>query len=182
MAVDTALAKNITFWHWYPELLVQGLTPAQLRWQPEGHDTSILFAIWHAYRGADELVSGMVMQRPSAFAAQDWAGRLNVEKIGVTPFGNGASREQIASIDLNIGDLLAYAKAVGEHINGYLATISDDEAAAEVALPFFTGAYPGVDRMSRIETVAFFAIGHTSEHLGEVQFLKGLMGLKGAPL
>ena len=36
--------------------------------------------------------------------------------------------------------------------------------------------------MSKAETIAFFAIGHTSEHLGEVQFVKGLMGMKGAPL
>jgi hypothetical protein len=182
MAANTSLAKNITFWHWYPELLVQGLTPAQLRWQPEGHDTSILFATWHTYRAADELISGMVMQRPSVFAAQAWSDRLPVEKLGVTPFGNGASREQIGRIDIDINHVVAYAKAVGEHVNGYLASISDEEAASEVALPFFTGTYPGVDRMSRIETVAFFAIGHTSEHLGEVQFLKGLMGLKGAPL
>lgn len=49
-------------------------------------------------------------------------------------------------------------------------------------LPFFTGVYPGVDVLSKAETIAFFAIGHTSEHLGEVQFVKGLMGMKGAPL
>jgi hypothetical protein len=36
--------------------------------------------------------------------------------------------------------------------------------------------------VSRAEAIAFFSIGHTSEHLGEVQFLKGLLGLKGAPL
>jgi len=30
--------------------------------------------------------------------------------------------------------------------------------------------------------VTFFAIGHTSEHLGEVQMLKGLQGMQGAPL
>ena len=182
MAINTALAKNITFWHWYPELLVQGLTPAQLRWQPDGHDTTIIFAIWHTYRAADELISGLVMHRPSVFAAQDWTGRLSVETLGVTPFGNGATREQIGSVDINIEDVLAYAKAVGEQINTYLGSISEEEAASEVALPFFTGTYPGVDRMSRLETIAFFAIGHTSEHLGEVQFLKGLMGLKGAPL
>lgn len=182
MTAATALAKNITFWHWYPELLVQGLTPEQLRCQPEQHDTSILFAIWHTYRAADELVSGMVMQHPSAFSSQGWADRLPVEKMGVTPFGNGASREQIGAIDLDIADLLAYANTVGEHINAYLATISDEDAAADISLPFFTGVYPGVDCMSKLETVAFFAIGHTSEHLGEVQFIKGLMGLKGAPL
>jgi hypothetical protein len=182
MAANAALSKNITFWHWYPELLIDGLTPEQLRWQPEGHDTSIIFALWHTYRAADELLHGVVMQRPSVFAAQAWGARLPVEKMGITPFGNGASREQIAAIDVPAADVLAYANAVGSSINAYLASISDEQAAEEVALPFFTGVYPGVDRMSRVETIAFFAIGHTSEHLGEVQFIKGLLGMKGAPL
>jgi hypothetical protein len=182
MAAASALTKNITFWHWYPELLVKGLTPEQLRWQPEGHDTSIQFATWHTYRAGDELISGMIMQRPSVFASQGWADRLPVEKMGVTPFGNGATREQIGALDLDMDAVIAYARAVGEHINAYLCSISDNEAAVEVSLPFFTGVYQGVDRMSKLEAIAFFAIGHTSEHLGEVQFIKGLMGLKGAPL
>jgi hypothetical protein len=182
MAGGDVLSKNITFWHWYPELLLQGLTPAQLRWQPEGHDTSIAFATWHTYRAADELISGVVMQRPSAFASAGWGSRLPVEQMGVTPFGNGASRAQIGALDLDAGALIAYAKAVGEHINGYLDALSAEDAEAEIALPFFAGVYPGVDRLSKLEAVAFFAIGHTSEHLGEVQFLKGLLGLKGAPL
>lgn len=177
-----ALAKNITFWHWYPELLVRDLTPEQLRWQPDGHDTTIIFALWHAYRSCDELVHGVVMSRPSVFASGGWAARLPVAETGVTGFGNGLTREQIAAIDLGLDDVLAYASAVGESINAYLASISDDEAAEMVALPFFTGVYPEVDRMSRLETVAFFAIGHVSEHLGEVQMLKGMLGMRGAPL
>jgi hypothetical protein len=182
MAVQAALSKNITFWHWYPELLVRDLTPKQLRWQPDGHDTSILFALWHTYRAADELVHGVVAQRPSVFAAEGWSERLPVERMGVSPFGNGASRAQIAKIDIGINEVLAYANAVGASINAYLGSISDAEAAEEVVLPFFTGVYPEVDRLSRVEAIAFFAIGHTSEHLGEVQFIKGLLGLKGAPL
>lgn len=176
------LTKNIDFWHWYPELLVRDLTPEQLRWQPEQHDSTIAFALWHAYRATDELVHGMVMQRPSVFTAQDWAARLPVDKTGVTPFGNGLSREQIAAIDLPVDELCAYAKAVGASLNAYIASLPDGDAEAEVALPFFSQVYPGYDRLSRIDTIAFFAIGHTSEHLGEVQFLRGMMGLKGAPL
>ncbi len=182
MSVGAALKKNLTFWHVFPEILVEGLTPEQLRWQPEQHDTSIIFALWHAYRAGDELVHSMVMGRPSVFTSQNWAARLPVEKTGATPFGNGLTREQIAEIDLDVREVLAYAKAVGESEVAYLGSISDEEAAVEVRLPFFTGVYPGVDVMSKIETVAFFAIGHTSEHLGEVQMVKGLMGLKGAPL
>lgn len=182
MAANVALSKNITFWHWYPELLIKDLTPDQLHWQPEGHDTSIMFAMWHAYRAADDLLHGMVMQRPSVFTTGGWSERLPITETGVTPFGNGLTREQIGRIRFEANHVLAYAKAVGASINDYLATLSDEEAAAEISLPFFTPVYPGVDRMSRAETIAFFAIGHTSEHLGEVQFIKGLMGMRGAPL
>lgn len=182
MAATVALRKNIEFWHWYPELLVTGLTPEQLRWQPEQHDTSIIFALWHTYRAADDLIHGVVMQRPGIFITQDWAARLPVSQTGATPFGNGLSREQIGDLRLEVSEVLAYAKAVGQSVISYVESISDEEAAAEIKLPFFTEIYPGYDAMSKIETIAFFAIGHTSEHLGEVQFIKGLMGLRGAPL
>ena len=43
------------------------------------------------------------------------------------------------------------------------------ESERIVRLPFFTGVYEGVDVMSKIETIAFFSIGHVSEHLGEVR-------------
>ncbi len=182
MTSSIALRKNLEFWHWYPELLVRGLTPEQLAWQPDGHDTSIIFAIWHTYRAEDEILHGVVMQRPSVFASQGWAERLPVAQTGVTPFGNGLTREQIGGLRLDIDALLAYAKAVGESEIAYLDSITDAEAAAEVQLPFFAGVYPNMDVLSKAETIAFFAIGHTSEHLGEVQFVKGLMGMKGAPL
>ncbi|MBI5949784.1 MAG: DinB family protein [Chloroflexi bacterium] len=182
MALNSALAKNLVFWHWYPQLLVKDLSPEQMRWQPEGHDSSIVFTVWHTYRAADELCHGLVMGRPSVFASQGWASRLPVAETGQSPFGNGLSREQIGRINLDTGELCAYATAVGESIVGYLASLTDAEAAEEVSLPFFTGVYPEVDRLSKLETITFFAIGHTAEHLGELQFIRGLMGLKGAPL
>lgn len=182
MTAASYLAKNIEFWHWYPELLVDGLTPEQLRWQPEGHNTSIIFAMWHAYRACDELLHGLVMQRASVFSTDGWARRLPIEKTGVTPFGNGMSREQIGALEFDAGEVVAYANAVGASIGAYVTTMSDVDAAEEVRLPFFAGVYPNVDVMTRAETIAFFAIGHTSEHLGEVQYIKGLLGMKGAPL
>jgi len=182
MAANVALSKNITFWHWYPKLIVEGLTADQLSWQPEGHDTSMMFALWHAYRSTDDIVHGLVMGRPGVFATQGWAARLPVAQTGSTAFGNGLNREQIGNIRLDVAELLAYAKAVGASINGYLASASDAQLAEEVALPFFANVYEGVDRLSRAEAIAFFAIGHVSEHLGEAQMVKGFLGLRGAPL
>jgi hypothetical protein len=177
-----ALTKNIEFWHRYPEWLVPGLTDEQLRWQPESHDTSMIFALWHAYRSSDELVHGLVMQRPSVYASQEWAERMPVGTTGLSPFGNGMTREQIGALQLDVATVLKYAQAVGASEIAYLESVSDEETAATIALPFFKDVYPGYDSMSKADAVAFFAIGHVCEHLGEVQMLKGLMGLKGAPL
>lgn len=182
MAARDALMKNIRFWHYMPEMLVCDLTPDQLSWQPDHHDSSIMFALWHAYRANDELLSGLVMQRPSVFASEGWAERLPVTEKALTPFGNGFTREQIARVRVDPGELVAYAKAVGDRITTYLGEISDEAANEDIRLPFFTGVYPDVDVMSRIETITFFAVGHTAEHLGEVQMLRGMLCGRGAPL
>ncbi len=177
-----ATVQNLTFWHWYPELLVRDLTPEQLAWQPEGHDTSVQFAIWHAYRAEDEILHGLLIGGPSVFTSERWAERLPVESTGMTPFGNGMTRAQIGALRFGAGALLAYAAAVGARVAAYARDLPDADAAAEIALPFFQQVYPTVATMTRADAIAFFAIGHVSEHLGEVQFLRGLMGLKGAPL
>lgn len=182
MIAANALSKNLTFWHRYPALLVEGLTPDQLHWQPEAHDTSIMFALWHAYRSTDDLVHGLVMRRPTVFSSQGWAPRLPVAETGTSSFGNGLSREQIGRIRLDVAEVVAYARSVGDGINDYVLSASEEELAQEIDLPFFRGVYEGVDRLSRLETVAFFAVGHVAEHLGEVQFVKGLLGMRGAPL
>jgi hypothetical protein len=39
-----------------------------------------------------------------------------------------------------------------------------------------------LDAASREEILTFFSVGHTAEHLGEVQYIKGLLGMRGAPL
>src|SRR5438477_12038554 len=112
MARRTALAKNLQFWHWYPELLVRDLTPEQLAWQPQTHDTSIAFAIWHAYRAEDDILHGLLGIGPSVYASQGWAERLPVSETGVTPFGNGLNREQIRGLLLDRVACLVYVKGV----------------------------------------------------------------------
>ncbi|OGO51614.1 MAG: hypothetical protein A2148_10245 [Chloroflexi bacterium RBG_16_68_14] len=182
MRVGDALRKNLEFWHWYPRLLCQELTEEQLHWQPEDHPNHIMFALWHAYRSEDELVHGLLMGRPSVFTSEGWADRLPVAEPGNPPFGTGLTREQVARIRLRLDDLLEYAEAVRRSIQSFADGLGEEEGAAEVPLPFFERVYPMLDKLSRAEVLWFFCVGHTAEHLGEVQYIKGLMGMKGAPL
>lgn len=182
MSVGDALRKNLEFWHWYPRLLCEGVTEEQLHWQPESHPNHMMFAMWHAYRSEDEIIHGLLMQKPGVFSREGWAERLPVAEPGKPPFGTGLNREQIAAVRLRLDDLLDYAEAVRASIQAYADSLSEDEGAEQVPLPFFAAVYPMLDKMSRAEVLSFFCIGHTAEHLGEVQYIKGLLGLTGAPL
>jgi hypothetical protein len=96
VSVGDGIRKNLYFWHWYPRMLCEGLSDEQLHWQPEGHPNHITFAVWHAYRSEDEIIHGILMQKPSVFVREGWAQRLPVAEPGNPPFGTGLNREQIA--------------------------------------------------------------------------------------
>ncbi len=182
MSVGDTLRKNLQFWHWYPRLLCESLAEDQLHWQPEAHPNHMMFAMWHAYRSEDEIIHGLLMQKPSVFAEDGWAERLPVAEPGKPPFGTGLNREQIAAVRLRPDDLFDYAEAVGEAIQTYADSLSEEDGSQQIPLPFFQPVYPMLDSMSRAEVLSFFCIGHTAEHLGEVQYIKGLLGLTGAPM
>jgi hypothetical protein len=182
MRVGDALRKSLEFWHWYPQLLCEGLSDDQLHWQPDAHPNHIMFAMWHVYRCEDDIIHGLLMQKPGVFASGGWAQRLPVAEPGNPPFGTGLNREQIAAIRLRLDDLLEYTGAVCAAIQSYADSLTEEEAAQQVSLPILEETYPVLQGMNRVDLLAFLCIGHVAEHLGEVQYIKGLMGLQGAPL
>lgn len=182
MKPGDALRKNLQFWHWYPHMLCDGLTEEQLHWQPESNPNHIAFAVWHAYRAEDDIIHGLLMRRPSVFVTDGWAKRLPVAEPGNPPFGTGLSRQQIAAVHLEFDTLLSYVDAVGEAISAYAESLTEEQANETILLPFFEPIYPMLDSMTRLEVLTFFSIGHVAEHLGEVQYIKKLMGLQGAPM
>src|SRR3990172_2202624 len=169
MSVGDALRKNLEFWHWYPRLLCEGLAEQQLHWQPENHPNHMMFAMWHAYRSEDDIIHKLLMQEPGVFKREGWAERLPVAEPGTPPFGTGLNRKQIAAVRLRLDDLLGYAEAVRASVQRYADSLSEEEGAQQVPLPFLAPVYPMLEKMSRAEVLSFFCIGHTAEHLGEVQ-------------
>ncbi len=176
------LRKNLEFWHWHPRLICDGLTEEQLHWQPDDHPNHITFAIWHAYRCEDDVLHQLLIGSESIFATQGWADRLPVAEPGESSFGNGLDREQIAAVRLDLSTLLDYADAVGKAVQDYADSLTDETAAQELPLPWPQPVYPMLDTMSRFEIINFFSVGHVAEHLGEVQYIKGMLGLQGAVL
>jgi hypothetical protein len=182
VSVGDSLKKNLHFWHWYPRMLCEGLSDEQLYWQPEKNPNHIVFAVWHAYRSEDDIIHQVLIRRKPIFVTQGWDERLHVAEPGTPPYGTGLNREQIANVRVDIQTLFAYAKAVGEAVQEYADGLSEAEGAEKIPTPWFQTTYPMLDEMSKAEILNFFCIGHVAEHLGEVQYIKGLLGLQGAPL
>jgi hypothetical protein len=182
MNAGDAIRKNLEFWHWYPRMLCEGLSEEQLHWQPPGHPNHIMYILWHAYRSEDDLVHRLLVGKASVFQREGWAGRLHVEATGRSPFGNGMDREQIAALRLPLDAVLNYAEAVRSAIQEYADGLTVAQSQEMVPLPFFANVYPMLREATRMEVLTFFCVGHTAEHLGEVQYVKGLMGMQGAPL
>jgi hypothetical protein len=182
VSVGDSLRKNLHFWHWYPRMLCEGLDDDQLFWQPEKNPNHTIFAIWHAYRAEDDIIHQILIRRKPIFVTQGWEERLHVADPGNPPYGAGLNREQIASVRVHPETLFAYAEAVGQAVQEYADGLSEADGAEKIPTPWFQTTYPMLDQMSKAEILNFFCIGHVAEHLGEVQYIKGLLGLKGAPL
>ena len=76
-------------------------------------------------------------------------------------------------VKVNLPEVQEYGNAVFAGVDGYLASLSDDDLANEVDLPFgkFTLAW-----------LFNILILNNNCHTGEISVLKGLHGLKGYPM
>ena len=162
----------------YPGLVCDGLSEEQIHWQPDGHQNHIAFTLWHALTVNDRVLSRVVMGTPPVFETGSWAGRLPASQ----DFAGELDRERLSQFKLETTSLLAYSDAVRDQILGYVVGLSEEDAVEQLDFSFFEAAYPGYGSMNRLDAITFFAVGHLGEHLGEVQYIKGLMGLQGAPL
>lgn len=180
MHLRDVLNTNISFFHWFAESLLKDLTIEQLHWQPSQDSHHIAFALWHTIRTEDDFIHGFLEQKPTVWIQGGWAERLSLPPAGQ---GTGWTKDQVG--EMRIGDLdgfLEYMRAVDMAVLEYVGSLDEAKANEKVALPFFEGVYPMLKEMRRGEVVAFFCVGHNAEHLGEIQYLRGLQGLKGAPL
>ena len=174
-----ALSWNIGFFHSYPRSVCEGVSDEQLRWQPHEHPNSILFTIWHPLSAEDAAVSRW-SGRDQVLDSGGWRARLTLPDNW--PPSWELTRAHIAALDLDIGTLLDYGEAVGEATLAYLGGLTESDAAEAVEIPWAQRFYPKFGTGTRLDLVGYFSIGHLAAHLGEVQYIKGLAGLRGTAI
>ena len=152
---------------------VKDLTDEQLHFQPLGKGNHIAFAFWHAVRTEDSVMNFLLQKKPPVWNAEGWD-----KKFGMDPRaqGTGMSAEQAAALRIpSPADFLKYSEKVFAASESYLETLKETELDRVEEFPY-------LGKRSFGSVIGGVILHHGSCHLGEIWYVKGLMGMKGCPI
>jgi hypothetical protein len=155
--------------------VVDDLTDDQLAWRPVPRAHSLGWTLWHLARGADTFQAS-VEGRPQIWAADELAStwRLPSELMGSNGQGTGVDDEVAATLDPPTkGALVDYAKRTFAALDAIIDRMDDALWSREDTSKFF-------DEPATIGRRLIAGISHDSRHLGEMEYIKGLMGMRGS--
>jgi hypothetical protein len=165
--------------------------PDRRRERPGGVGNSIAWCLWHLARTEDLIINTVLRQAPQVLRAGDWPKRLGVDDDRI---GTGFDESEVEALSraVDLDALEAYRQAVCGATDAWLATgpaetleASPDVRARLAAVPPIASprAIEGLTRFWSGRTGAFLVhfplINHGYLHLGEMQAIRGRLGIAG---
>jgi hypothetical protein len=155
--------------------VVEGLTDDQLAWRPMPRAHSMGWTLWHLARCADVIQASV---EPKAQIWQDeslahtW--RLPATLMGVNGLGTGVDDDLAASLDPPAkGALVDYARKAFSALDAIVDRLDEQLWCKEHTSVYFDGP-------ATLGRSVIAGMTHDSRHLGEMEYIKGLMGLRGS--
>jgi hypothetical protein len=162
---------------------LDGLTPAELKWQPRPDANSIGLILFHIARSEDSRIQSMLQGKPPLWESGKWYQRLN--KV-IDDRGSHYTAEQVAAFVVpEMKDLLGYIEAVHKHTLEYLKNVTPDMLDKKIDLPPMgpppkdaPGGKPAPPRRPTFEPTVgmmlLMTVTHAAQHAGEISYLRGL--------
>lgn len=149
--------------------LVESLDDAQLAWRPDPKAHNIGFALWHTARSGDNVQADLGAAE-TIWARDGYAARWTHPERGV---GTGWDDEKAAALPLPPkGELIGYARAVFAAIDAGLVAVDETRLNERVKSRFMGEESP-------LGEIIGSSLMHDNRHLGEMEYIKGLLGLRG---
>lgn len=144
---------------------VEGLTPAELRWQPTLQTNHIAWQVWHMARVEDRWVGRFLCDSSEVWIADGWADRFGMDSESV---GYGHTMEEVRGMpDIALAELMAYYNAVRAVTLRWLEQATDADLSKEYQTPH-RGPVKGT-----------WIVGHIlveeSQHTGQVAMIRGMI-------
>lgn len=149
---------------------IADLSPEQLHWRATDTGLPISFILWHYVRTEDNIIQFVLQQKPTVWIEGGWHEKLSLHR---TSQGTGMSLEDAQDLRIDaLDDWRRYQTAVWQATDAFLAA-ADDEMLAQ------TTTVKPLGEMPVQNAIGMMCLTHGFTHLGEVQHVRGLLGLKG---
>lgn len=149
---------------------IADLSLEQLHWRANDHGCPIAFILWHYYRTQDNVIQFVLQRKPTVWLEKGWDKRFGLDRIAQ---GTGMSLQDAQALRIDSKeDFLAYMDGVAKATDAFLAGLDDE------ALERTTTVKP-VGEMPIRDAIGNMCLNHGFTHLGEIQHLRGLQGLRG---
>jgi len=148
---------------------VKVLKQEQLAWKPAPGANPVGFLFWHYMRTADNMIQSF-QGKPSIWESEKWHEKLRMDAKAQ---GTGFKEPEVAKVAaLPLAELIAYGQRVAGAANDYLKSL--DDAKLDYA--------PDPQRPQRTIGMMLrnFLIAHGWWHLGEIKYVKGMLGMPAA--
>ena len=144
--------------------VINGLSQWELGWRPACGCNSIGLILFHCARSEDSFIQGALAGGKQIWETADWYKKMN------KPLDDGGAHytvDQVNSYEVpDIKDLLAYWEIVRAGTLKYLEGMSAADFDRKIKMPW--GEFTAAGIFSLIA-------GHTSQHIGEMGYLRGLL-------
>ncbi len=145
--------------------VIDGLTPAEARWQPALNTNHIAWLVWHMGRVEDRWVNKHLKGDTEVWISEGWADRFKMDSESL---GFGHSMEDVRAMpDLSLTDLMAYFDAVRAVTCRYLDQATDADLLKDYPSPH-RGAVRGTWILGHI-------LVEESQHVGQVALIRGMI-------
>lgn len=152
--------------------LVADLTYDQLSWKPQPDAHSLGFAFWHIARCDDNYLRMHIQGRREIWQEEEWFRRWSLDSDST---GMLLSDEEASALPLpDKSELLMYVQRVWGEVESFVTGLDQanlDEPMAHVQR---------TSGMTLGQVLTTHIYGHDNRHLGEMEYVKGLLGMRGS--
>jgi len=159
---------------------LDGLTAAELKWQPRPDANSIGLILFHSIRTEDRSIH-ILQGKPQLWESEKWYQKFNKT---INDGGAHYTAEQVAAFIVpDLKDLLAYAEVVRKETLNYLKELKPNDFDRKVnmpppsgpmAMPAGSHAPPRPPFNPVVGSILLHLMTHISEHAGEISYIRGL--------
>jgi hypothetical protein len=149
---------------------IKDLTDDQFLWRANDKGHPISFILWHYVRTEDNIINYVLQGKPTIWLEGGWNEKFGLHKAAQ---GTGMTLEEAQNLKITPkNDWQAYQSAVWAATDAFL------DSANEATMQERVTVKP-LGEMPRETAIGQVCLTHGFTHLGEIQHLRGLQGLKG---